>query len=151
MQQSIRTERRAARRQQRSESPILKWKFRPLRNPFLPLEIASDERIDQLHQASMHILEDVGIDFLDGEALSIWAKAGAKVDHARQHVWIDHGLLMETVSKSPPSFTWRARNPERNVYIGGDHIALAPNSGMAYASNLDARSEEHTSELQSPT
>jgi trimethylamine---corrinoid protein Co-methyltransferase len=128
---------RAARRHQRSEIPLSKMPFKQLRNPFPPMEIISHEQLEQLHNASMQILENIGLDFLDPEALSIWEKAGAKVDHAKQHVWIDRGLLMQTIAKAPSSFTWRARNPERNVIIGKDFINLAPNGGMAYASNLD--------------
>lgn len=56
---------RAARHQQRSESPILKTPFRLLRNRFKALEILSPEQIEQLHEASMQILEITGIDFMD--------------------------------------------------------------------------------------
>ena len=129
--------RRAARRQRRTESPLLKIPFRTLRNHWPPLEAASPEQIERLHYASLHILENVGIDFLDPEALDLWAKAGAKVDRAAQHVWLDRGLVMELVSKAPPSFTWRARNSERDVIIGGNSIAFGPPGGMAYAIDLE--------------
>ncbi len=85
----------------------------------------------------MHILENVGLDFLDDEALDLWGKAGAKVDRTSQHVWIERGLLLETIASAPASFTWRARNPERNVFIGGNSLAFGPNGGMVYASSLD--------------
>src|SRR5258706_13696372 len=103
---------RAARRQQRTEIPLSKMPFRQLRNPFPPMEIISPDQLQQLHNASMQILENIGLDFLDPEALSLWAKAGARVDHAKQHVWIDRGLLMQTIANAPASFTLRARNPE---------------------------------------
>jgi trimethylamine--corrinoid protein Co-methyltransferase len=132
-----RAERRAARRQERSEIPLSKMPFQALRNPFPPMEIVSPEALEKLHNASMQILESTGIDFLDPEALSFWEKAGAKVDHISQHVWIDRALLMQTIAKAPASFTWRARNPQRNVFVGENFINLAPNGGMAYASDLD--------------
>ena len=128
---------RADRRLSRSQSPLLKFPFRRLQNRFAPLEIVSPEQIEQLHEASMQILETIGLDFLDAEALDLWQQAGAKVDHARQHVWLDRGLVLELVSKAPTSFTWRARNPERNVFIGGDDIAFVPHGGIVFAANLD--------------
>lgn len=137
MEPTSRAERRAARRQQRSEIPLGKLPFRPLRNPFPAMEIIGSEELEKLHQASMSILENIGLDFMDAEALSIWEKAGAKVDHAAQHVWIDRGLLLDALAKAPASFTWRARNPERNVTVGQDFTVLAPNGGMAYVSDLD--------------
>ncbi|HXV44168.1 MAG TPA: trimethylamine methyltransferase family protein [Anaerolineae bacterium] len=131
--ETSRADRRAARRRQRAESPLLKIPFRQLRNPLPPLEILAPEQIEEIHQASLHILETVGLDFLDNEALELWQKAGAKVDRANQHVWIDRGLLLETIASAPPSFTWRARNPERDVLIGANSIAFGPNGGMVYA------------------
>jgi trimethylamine--corrinoid protein Co-methyltransferase len=130
------TERRASRRQRRADSPLLTVPFHPPRNPFAPLEILDAEQIEQIHLAALHILENVGVDFMDGEALALWERAGANVDHARQHVWIDRGLLMDAIATAPATFTWRARNPAKNVVIGANHIAFGPPGGMVYASDL---------------
>lgn len=45
-----------------------------------------------IHQASLTILEEIGLDFWDAETLSLWARAGARVDFAAQHVWINRSL-----------------------------------------------------------
>lgn len=132
-----RSDRRAARRLKRAESPFLQIPFRQLRNPWRPSELLAPEQLDRLHAASMRILEEVGLDFLDAETLDLWEKAGARVDHAAQHVWLDRGLVMALVGKAPPSFTWRARNPERNVFLGENAMAFGPNGGMVYASDLE--------------
>ena len=62
-----RADRRAARRRQRAESPLLRMPFRQLRNPLSPLEILTPEQIEELHMASLDVLENVGLDFLDDE------------------------------------------------------------------------------------
>ncbi len=85
----------------------------------------------------MHILENVGLDFLDDEALDIWQKAGAKVDRQARHVWIDGGLIMEAIASAPATFTWRARNPAHNVDIGSNAITFAVQAGMPYVTNFD--------------
>src|SRR5688500_7312420 len=108
--ETTRAHQRAARRAQRAESPLLKIPFRQIRNRLPPLQVLSPEQLEPLHQASMHILENIGLDFMDPEALMIWEQAGARVDQKAQHVWLDRGLVLEAVSKAPPSFTWRARN-----------------------------------------
>src|SRR5688572_31125429 len=108
---STQRERHAGRRERRQEIPLLKHPFRQLRNPLPPLQLLNEAQLQQLHLASMQILEEIGLDFLDGETLDIWERAGAKVDHQAQHVWLDRGLIMEAVAKAPPAFTWRARNP----------------------------------------
>jgi trimethylamine--corrinoid protein Co-methyltransferase len=134
---AARAERRAARRQQRSEIPLTKIPLREVRNPLPALEVISAEGVERIHQASLRLLEETGICVMDEEGLSLFEKAGAKVDHVSQMVKFDRGLLMGWVSKAPAEFTWRARNPEHNVRIGGKRIAFAPNGGMPYAQNLD--------------
>jgi trimethylamine--corrinoid protein Co-methyltransferase len=128
---------RAARRRERTQIPLLTQPFRQPRNPLPPLEMLDAEQVEQLHTASLDILENVGVNFQDAEALSLWQRAGAKVERAAQHVWPDRGLVMELVKKAPRSFTWRARNPERNVVIGENALAFGPCGGMAYVSDLD--------------
>ena len=132
-----RADRRAARRQKRAASPLLRIPFRRVRNPLPPLELLPPNRLEPLHEASMRILEDIGLAFMDDEALDLWEKAGAKVDRARQHVWMDRGLILAAVANAPSSFTWRARNPERSVFIGENAIAFAPQGGVAYVTDLD--------------
>ncbi|MCS6909119.1 MAG: trimethylamine methyltransferase family protein [Anaerolineales bacterium] len=119
---SLRSERRSARRaelrQVRSRLPLLTQPFRQPRNPLPPLEILNPAQVEELHLASLHILENTGVQFQDAETLSLWEQAGAQVDHKAQHVRLDRGLVLELVAKAPRSFTWRARNPARNVLIG---------------------------------
>ena len=132
-----RADRRAARRQKRAASPLLRIPFRRVQNPLPPLELLPPNQLEQLHEASMRILEDIGLAFMDDEALDIWEKAGAKVDRIRQHVRMDRGLILGAVAQAPSSFTWRARNPERSVFIGENAVAFAPQGGVAYVTDLD--------------
>ncbi len=134
------TTKRNRSRKRRSTSDKPKWLQKPfqiLQNPIEPTAWCSAEQLDKIHDASMRILENVGIDFMDEEALDAWEKAGAKVDRSSQHVWIDRGLLMELVEQAPSQFTWHARNRACDLTIGGNFINFAPNSGMPYVSDLD--------------
>lgn len=130
-------ERRSVRRSKKHVPPLVKHPFRLLRNPLPPLEMLDSGGVEKLHQASLYILENTGIKFMDGEALDLWAGAGARVDRSSMMVRIDRGLLMELVGCAPASFTWRARNPARNILVGENVVGFAPNGGMAYVSSLD--------------
>ncbi len=127
---------RAQRRQYSPAAALQAQPFRLLHSPLAPLELADPEQLEQIHLASMDILENIGLDFFDEEALDIWERAGARVDRRARHVWIDRGLALEAVAMAPERFTWRARNPSHDLPIGGDSIVLAANAGMAYSSNL---------------
>jgi trimethylamine--corrinoid protein Co-methyltransferase len=63
--------------------------FRLLRNPYPPVEVLSAEQLEQIHQTSLRILEEMGLEFLDEEALDIWKRAGAQVDRATGRVHMD--------------------------------------------------------------
>jgi trimethylamine---corrinoid protein Co-methyltransferase len=136
----MREERKAARSERRRErlaSSVLKIPFRQIRNRWAPLEILAPEQVEQLHHASMRILEEVGLEFMDDEALDIWERAGAKLDRRQKHVWLDRDLIREAVGRAPASFTWRARNPAHNIRLGGDHVVFAPQGGVAYVTDLE--------------
>jgi trimethylamine--corrinoid protein Co-methyltransferase len=127
---------RAGRRQRREVS----FNERPsvaLRNPYPALTVLDTQQEERIHAASMHILERIGLEFLDDEALDIWERAGAQVDRPNQRVRMDRDLVLEAVAQAPASFTLRARNPAHNITIGGNHINFATMAGMPYFSDLD--------------
>lgn len=87
-------------------------------------QMVPDEAVELIHQESLKILEDVGCEFRDDEAIAMWTAAGADVRGTR--VRIDRGLLMGLISKVPPEFTLNARNPQRTVKVGGRNTVFVP-------------------------
>ncbi len=135
-----RTRRRANRNNnhRKPHSSFFDIPYRPIvRNQWAPYEIAGPDRIAEIHDKSMQILENTGMRFMDEEAIDLWEKAGAKVDHKRQHVWPDRGLIEELVAKAPSSFTFRARNPKRSRLIGENSINFFSAAGTVFANDLD--------------
>jgi trimethylamine--corrinoid protein Co-methyltransferase len=98
-------------------------------------QMVPDEAVELIHQESLAILEEVGCEFRDDEAIAMWKAAGADVSETR--VRIDRGLLMELISKVPPEFTLNARNPERTVRVGGKNSVFVPMYGAPYVRDLD--------------
>ncbi|GAB4458200.1 MAG: trimethylamine methyltransferase family protein [Anaerolineae bacterium] len=124
------------RRERRRASPLVDQAFRLIRNPYPPVEVLSAEQLERIHQTSLRILEELGLEFWDGEALDLWQQAGARVDRANQRVWIERGLLLEAIAKAPAEFTLRARNPAHTLHIGGNAINFAPGAGCPYISDF---------------
>ncbi len=52
-------------------------------------------------------------------------------------VRFDPDMVIETIATAPSSFTLRARNPARDLMIGGDKIVFAAVGGPAFCSDLD--------------
>jgi len=103
------------------------------RLPFAPVAIVSGDELEAIHEASLTILSEIGMDFLHQDAKAILKRAGADVDPASDRVRFDKALVESVVGLAPRRFTLHARNPLRSVAIGGDAVAFcsvasAPNS-----------------------
>jgi len=84
----------------------------------------------RIHEASVRILERAGVDILHAKARELFAQHGALVMGNR--VFIPQWLLENALSSAPPEFTIYARNPERNVTLGGEHQVFAPGYGPPF-------------------
>ena len=102
-----------------------------------PTDVLSADQIEAIHNASLTILEEIGVKVLGSEARQYFEKAGAKVDHGEEMVWMDRGLVEESLRLPPSSFTLHARNPARNVQLGNDCAIFASVGGPAFVSDLD--------------
>ncbi|MGD2173305.1 MAG: trimethylamine methyltransferase family protein [Gammaproteobacteria bacterium] len=124
-----RSRRRRARRQA-TETPVAihQLERRTLRNRFRPLEALDEEQLEFIHEVSMRIVEEQGIEVLGERALDLFRKAGAEVD-AGGVVRIDRALLLETVARAPATFDLVPRNPEQTLKVGGDVINFGLVSG----------------------
>lgn len=98
-------------------------------------QMVPDEAVELIHEESLKILEEVGCEFRDDEAVAMWKAAGADVTGTR--VRIDRGLLMALVAKCPAEFTLNARNPQRSVRVGGRNMIFVPMYGAPYVRDLD--------------
>ena len=94
-------------------------------------EILNDEALEIIEANAELILEEIGVNFVDNpNALKIWSDAGADVQGERVH--IPPGLARKLCATAPATFTQHARNPERNVEIGGRNLVLAPVYGPPF-------------------
>ena len=122
--------RRRPRRRDRAPSPrpIAEQLF----NPYEPIAALGEEALDRIHDASMRILEDIGLEILSERALALYEQDGARVDWDLQRVYLDRKRVMERIETVPAEFTMHAPNGERNRLVGGRAInfttvASAPN------------------------
>jgi trimethylamine--corrinoid protein Co-methyltransferase len=113
----------------------LEW--REVVNLYPPVEVLSADQVEAIHVSSLKLLETIGMKVLQDEARGILARGGADVDHSTQMVRFDSAMVEETVARTPRQLTLRARNPERNLILGGNRIAFSSIGGPAYVNDLD--------------
>ena len=107
-------------------------------------ELVSEEGIELIHEKSLEILSDVGIDFYDDEAQAVLKAHGVKMDG--DTAFFDREMIDEYIAKAPKSFELLARNPDNNVKIGGNHMCFAPVYGPPFVYNIDRGRREATLE-----
>ena len=89
-------DRRAARRQQRTATPLLRMPFRQPRNPMAPLEVMSGEQIEAAARGLLRIFEETGLDFMDAESLSTCGSRPARAWTAPASTpGLDRALVLE--------------------------------------------------------
>ena len=131
---------RGARRAARLEQNIEWWPELTRGIPYL--DIVTPDQLERIHDASMTLLEEVGIDFRDDESTDMWRNAGAEVDGYR--VRIDREHLMALISTAPSEYTMLARNPERSVSLGGRKTVFTPSYGAPFVLDMENRRRNAT-------
>ncbi len=91
-------------------------------NPDRPIEPLDAEGVHRVHKTAMRILSDIGIEFLNPEAVAILKKAGCTVNG--NNVRMDEDFVMEMVGHAPETFTITPRNPAREIIMGGKHMVF---------------------------
>jgi trimethylamine--corrinoid protein Co-methyltransferase len=123
----------AGRRAERAAAPIIQKKYITREIPLY--ELLNAEGLEIVHEESMTILEEIGIDFRYQPAIKLWRAAGADVRGDRVH--FPRGLVLEKIKTAPAQYTQHARNPERNVVIGGRNTVFAPTYGSPFVRDFE--------------
>ena len=111
--------------------------WRRLVNRYRPFEVLSADEIEFIHRSSLEILERLGLEVLSDGALDRLARAGQRVDRAQRRVRFDGAFVAEMVAKAPAEITLHARNPERTVVLGGNHVNFSSVAGPPNCSDLE--------------
>ncbi|HCY84316.1 MAG TPA: trimethylamine--corrinoid methyltransferase [Desulfobacteraceae bacterium] len=107
-------------------------------------EYFSTEEMEKIHEATLTVLETTGMDIKYAPARELYAKAGCKVDG--QRVYFPRALVESAARQAPSQFTLHARDSQKNVIIGGDHIAFMPSYGCPFVHCMDQGRRQGTLE-----
>jgi len=103
-------------------------------------KIFTEEQQEQVHQAALKILKEIGVKFHNQEALEVLEKAGAKVEG--NLVKFSNSLVKESLEVTPSEFTLYNRdltnsfewgvNSEIHLGGAGSAILLLDSDGKTY-------------------
>ena len=119
----------AARRAERTAVSVETAKYIERNIP--NFEILTEEALEIIETNAETVLAEIGVNFVNNPgALELWRNAGAEITGER--VRIPRGLARKLCSTAPSTITQHARNPNRNVEIGGRNLVLAPVYGPPF-------------------
>ena len=99
--------------------------FQQPRLPWQPVQAVSEDRLEAIHEASLAVLRDIGIDMLHPEARALLGREGAVTDPDSARVLFDPEMVTDLVGRAPSEFTLHARNPAHHLQFGGNALAFA--------------------------
>jgi trimethylamine--corrinoid protein Co-methyltransferase len=111
--------------------------FRQLRIPFPPTELLSADELESIHDASLKVLREIGVEVLHPEARRMMKEHGADVREGSERVRFDGDMILELVGHAPSQFTLHARNPEHDLTFGGNNIIFAQMGSAPNCSDVD--------------
>jgi trimethylamine--corrinoid protein Co-methyltransferase len=102
---------------------------------FPPMEIISGDEVEAIHEASLTVLEEIGMDFMLPEARDLLKQAGARIEGER--VRFDRHMVEELIRTAPEDFTFHARNPENSFRVGGPTMTFGTVGSPPNSADLD--------------
>ncbi|MEM2356241.1 MAG: trimethylamine methyltransferase family protein [Candidatus Bathyarchaeia archaeon] len=101
-------------------------KFKPL------LKILDSNAIDFIHEASLEILEKIGLKILNSNILKRIEEEGAIVDYKSQIVKFPHQLVIECVKKAQKQWVIHARNKKFSMKVGFGELRFQSSGGQRF-------------------
>ena len=125
---------REARRSARLHAVAEKVPF--ITRTMTPFEVLSAEGLELIEHNADIILEQVGVEFRDPDALATLKAGGAEVEG--ELVRFPGGMARSLVrATAPGEFVQHARNPANDVHLGGSATVFAPAYGSPFVRDLD--------------
>ena len=96
----------------------------PIRNSFKPIEVLSEDQLAAIHEASLRLLQEIGIEFMSPAARDRLRHAGAAVEEGSGLVRMPRELVAEALKTAPASFVLTPRNAARRLHVGENYISF---------------------------
>ncbi|MBT4889150.1 MAG: methyltransferase, partial [Rhodospirillales bacterium] len=124
------------RRENRTDG-IKQMPFKQLKNPYSPIEVLTKDQVEAIHHASLRILKETGMRVTEAGARQKLKAVGCDVDESTQMVRFDPALVEEMLTGLPSEYVSHARNPEKNITVGGSNIMFTTVAGPGFVTDLD--------------
>ena len=95
------------------------------------LIVLSDDELEDIHETSLRILQEIGIKVLSKKVQNLLAENGAEVDSARSIVKIPSSLVEEAVEKAPKEMVLCGRDKKFDLKLPSKDFTYVATSGYS--------------------
>ncbi|OPL10797.1 MAG: hypothetical protein AVO34_09845 [Firmicutes bacterium ML8_F2] len=106
--------------------------------------VFSDADIKAVHEASVYLLEKVGIKMHNEQARQIFADSGAAVDHESRIVKIPRAMIEDAVDSTPSSLVLCGREEKNDILLEGANVHLGTGGTVLNTLDLETGHKRHT-------
>jgi len=97
---------------------------KPYEECTLGYSILEKKDLEAIHEATLKLMSEFGVRVYGEEAHEIYSAAGCHVDRESNMVRFPGNLVNDCIESAPSEYTLYARNPEKNVNLGGKKVAF---------------------------
>jgi trimethylamine--corrinoid protein Co-methyltransferase len=108
------------------------------------LQLLSTAEIEDIHNASLIILEKTGVMIKNSQALQSLKDFGCEVDFDKKIAHIPQQLVNDSISKVPSIIKLYSRDGKRELIVGENHTIFNPGSSAVYFA------DHETGEIRQP-
>ncbi len=105
---------------------------RGFKRNFEPIKVLTDSQVEQIHTATLNVLDEVGFKYESKRALKLLEEHGARVNYETMVAKLPPSLVEWAISKTPSSFYLKARDEEKSIRLGGNTLYFMNSAGARY-------------------
>lgn len=96
----------------------------------------SDDDVQRIHQASLEVLQRIGIEVQASECREIFRKAGARIDAEANRVYIPAGMVEDALATAQNEVHLYGRDERHDMVLGGKRVYMGTGGAAVKALDL---------------
>ncbi len=97
---------------------------KPYEDCTIGYSILEKKDMDAIHESTLKLMGEFGVRVYGEQAHEIYSGAGCNVDQETNMVTFPRNLINDCIESAPAEYTLYARNPEKNVELGGKKVTF---------------------------
>ena len=104
----------------------------------------SDADVLRIHEAALSVLERTGVEIVESECRRIFEQAGAKVDAARDRVFVPRGMVAAALETANRHVVLYSKDGRTNLDLSGKRVHLGTGGAAVLVLDLETGQARHS-------